>query len=204
MAQKLFVSTISDVNPVDTELSIYEQEPNLKDSSPFEEQSPFSDSSSDSDHLYTQHRGCDSNYTLSQFKLMLETQKTTCECKGYIKPNITFFGEQLPEKFHNLKTSDFEDCDGLIVIGTSLGVEPFCSLIDRVGPNVPRLLINREICGVYPQSPGESPKGFDFQEKKKIKRDAVFLGDCDAGVVEFCRLMGWEQDLERLINKTTQ
>jgi hypothetical protein len=29
-------------------------------------------------------------------------------------------------------------------------------------------------------------------------RDAVFLGDADAGVQEFARLMGWEEDLERV------
>eukprot|EP00966_Prymnesium_polylepis_P171630 3968264-Prymnesium_polylepis.1 len=58
--------------------------------------------------------------------------------------DIVFFGEQLPERFFSLASSDFPDCDLLIVMGTSLKVQPFASLTSRVAPNVPRLLINRE------------------------------------------------------------
>lgn len=32
-----------------------------------------------------------------------------------------------------------------------------------------------------------------------LRRDALFLGDCDAGVKELCRLLGWEADLDALI-----
>ncbi len=35
-------------------------------------------------------------------------------------------------------------CDLLVVMGTSLVVQPFASLVDRVPPDCPRLLINRE------------------------------------------------------------
>eukprot|EP00913_Durusdinium_trenchii_P003300 g3054.t1 len=42
---------------------------------------------------------------------------------------------------------DFETCDMLIVIGTSLVVEPFASLVGKVSPSAPRLLINREPSG---------------------------------------------------------
>ena len=50
---------------------------------------------------------------------------------------------------------DFPLCDLLIVMGTSLVVHPFASLIDAVAESVPRLLINREPAGVYvpPLSP---------------------------------------------------
>ena len=36
-----------------------------------------------------------------------------------------FFGEQLPEKFHDFSEKEFVDCDLLIVIGTSMNVKPF-------------------------------------------------------------------------------
>jgi len=38
-------------------------------------------------------------------------------------------------------------CDLLIVIGTSLRVQPFAGLIDMVKSNCPRLLINKEKVG---------------------------------------------------------
>ena len=41
-----------------------------------------------------------------------------------MKPDIVFFGESLPEHFHNLMTADKEECDLLIVIGSSLKVRP--------------------------------------------------------------------------------
>lgn len=42
---------------------------------------------------------------------------------------------------------DFPACDLLIVMGTSLKVQPFASLIDDVPETTPRLLINREKSG---------------------------------------------------------
>ena len=62
---------------------------------------------------------------------------------GLVKPDIVFFGEQLPRRFYELagipvhpgmdcSDSDFASCDLLIVMGTSLVVQPFASLIDQV------------------------------------------------------------------------
>ena len=39
-----------------------------------------------------------------------------------MKPDIVFFGEDLPSRFHTLQTKDFSLCDLLIVMGTSLEV----------------------------------------------------------------------------------
>jgi len=73
------------------------------------------------------------------------------ECKecesGIVKPDITFFGEGLPERFKELSFDDFPQADLLIIMGTSLNVQPFAGLIKRVGKNVPRLLINRDPVG---------------------------------------------------------
>ena len=54
---------------------------------------------------------------------------------------------QLPERFFRLAAEDFPQCDLLIVTGTSLKVQPFASLVGRVGSDVPRLLVNRERVG---------------------------------------------------------
>ncbi|KAF9271496.1 NAD-dependent protein deacetylase sirtuin-2, partial [Linnemannia elongata] len=110
------------------------------------------------------------------------------ECKGLVKPTITFFGEVLPERFSTLFQVDFKKCDLLIVMGTSLQVGPFNSLITRVPATCPRLLINREKAGE------DMHMGFDFDDKLKypIQRDALFLGNCDEGVRQLAKLCGWE------------
>jgi NAD-dependent deacetylase sirtuin 2 len=80
----------------------------------------------------------------------------------------------------------------LIVLGTSLKVEPFNKLIAQVSPKCPRLLINREKAGQ------ELHSGFDFEDKWKytIQRDALFLGNCDEGVRALADLCGWEVTIQ--------
>jgi len=41
-----------------------------------------------------------------------------------LKPDIVFFGESLPEDFHRHIQMDKDECDLLIVIGSSLKVQP--------------------------------------------------------------------------------
>jgi NAD-dependent histone deacetylase SIR2 len=62
---------------------------------------------------------------------------TTPQCNGVVKPEIVFFGEQLPEEF--LKgLSLLPDADLCIVMGTSLSVHPFASLPSLCSEGVPR------------------------------------------------------------------
>ena len=42
--------------------------------------------------------------------------------QGLVKPDIVFFGEDLPQRFHTLQFPDFAKCDLLVVVGTSLEV----------------------------------------------------------------------------------
>ncbi|KAJ2549503.1 NAD-dependent protein deacetylase sirtuin-2, partial [Coemansia sp. RSA 1836] len=99
-------------------------------------------------------------------------------CDSLVKPDITFFGEGLPSRFFELLSEDFTKCDLLIVMGTSLLVQPFASIIDQVGPRVPRLLINRMRVG----ESRASGAGFDFDGRynKSLHRDAFVAGDSDA------------------------
>ncbi|KAG0029116.1 NAD-dependent protein deacetylase sirtuin-2 [Podila clonocystis] len=120
-------------------------------------------------------------------------------CGGLVKPEITFFGEDLPSRFRDMAQVDFVDCDLLIVLGTSLKVEPFNKLITQVSPRCPRLLINREKAGQ------ELHSGFDFDDKWKytVQRDAWFLGDCDAGVKKLVSLCGWKDELQSMYEAGT-
>ena len=120
-----------------------------------------------------------------------------------MKPDIVFFNEPLPQKFNWLSTADMVTCDLLIVIGTSLTVQPFAGLcagplecvglVHRVKENVPRMLINREPVGP-----------FRFYQMDCCFRDVVYLGDCDEGVKKLCDLIGWRSELEELYSKGRQ
>ena len=53
-------------------------------------------------------------------------------------PRLCFYilktGEPLPDKFWSHQTNDFSCCDLLLVLGTSLVVSPFNTLVGKVGP----------------------------------------------------------------------
>jgi NAD-dependent SIR2 family protein deacetylase len=67
---------------------------------------------------------------------------TCSSCGGLVKPDITFFGEALPARFHRRRLTDLAQADLLIVMGTSLLVQPFAGMIDAVPGSTPRVLIN--------------------------------------------------------------
>ena len=51
-----------------------------------------------------------------------------CECGGIIRPDVTLYGEMLPDDF--IKAQEYiSKADLLIVAGTSLTVQPACSLV---------------------------------------------------------------------------
>jgi len=109
----------------------------------------------------------------------------TCHgCSGFLRPNVVFFGEGLPLRFHQCQISDFEECALLIVIGTTLSVFPFASLVNQPDPLVPRLLINRERVGPF-RDPDAGPN---------VYRDVAFVGNCDDGAKQLADCMGWDLD----------
>ncbi len=106
-----------------------------------------------------------------------------CEaCGGLVKPRITFFGENLPERFFQ-HLPDLPQAEVLLVLGTSLAVMPFASLVGRVRDTIPRVLINREPVG-------------PFQEP--TPRDVLLLGDCDDQVQRLVEMLGWSAEFERI------
>ena len=107
------------------------------------------------------------------------------QCNGLVKPDIVFFGEQLPEKFYRNRGLPCR-ADLCIVMGTSLTVQPFASLPGLCSDNVPRLLINSERVG-------------DLGSRAD---DVLLLGDCDDGVRKLASALGWEMELEALWEKT--
>ncbi|XP_022103167.1 NAD-dependent protein deacetylase sirtuin-2-like isoform X2 [Acanthaster planci] len=122
------------------------------------------------------------------------------QCGGLIKPDIAFFGEGPINSWHDLPKEDFPKCDLLIVMGTTLMVQPFSSLIDTVPETTPRLLINYEMCGKCDPLMKFSGQtvGFQFGYEDNY-RDVAFLGSCDEGCYKLAELLGWKDELEQLI-----
>ena len=106
---------------------------------------------------------------------------------GLVKPAITFFGENLPARFTERLRGDFPQCRALIILGTSLKVHPFASLVRIVKSGTPRLLINRERVG--------EDLGLDFERSIDGTMDGFFQGDCDDGAAKLCRKLGWGETL---------
>jgi NAD-dependent histone deacetylase SIR2 len=78
------------------------------------------------------------------------------------------------------------EADLLIVMGTSLTVQPFASLAQRVDDSCPRVLINLDRVG-------------DFGSRSD---DVVLLGKCDDIVRDLCKELGWEDELIKLWHET--
>lgn len=133
--------------------------------------------------------------------------------RGLVKPDIVFFGENLPSRFFRC-IPDLKTADLLIVMGTSLQVQPFASLIDAVPSDCPRVLINLEKVGELASSDGYegggmgggmyNETGFDFDGLtyggKDKTRDVFWQGKADDGVTELVKLVGeeWEKELTKL------
>ncbi|EGG21466.1 6-phosphogluconate dehydrogenase [Cavenderia fasciculata] len=106
----------------------------------------------------------------------------TCQdCSAVVKPDIVFFGESLPSRFSTMVQADFPKCDLMIVIGTSLQVQPFASLVAMAPANTPRLLINNEEVGI----------SFKFDEPSN-KLDCKWIGDCQDGINELTTLLDFK------------
>lgn len=85
-----------------------------------------------------------------------------------MKPDIVFFGEGLSEDFHYSMTEDKDECDLLIVIGSSLKVKPVALIPSAIPEHVPQILINREPLA-------------------HLNFDVELLGDCDVIIKHLCQ-----------------
>ncbi|KJZ74676.1 NAD-dependent protein deacetylase hst1 [Hirsutella minnesotensis 3608] len=92
---------------------------------------------------------------------------------GVMKPDITFFGEALPDEFSKrLTENDRDKVDLVVVIGTSLKVTPVSEIVSWLPPHIPQVYVSREAVS-------------------HINFDIDLLGDCDVVVAELCHRLGW-------------
>ena len=66
------------------------------------------------------------------------------ESFGVMKPDITFFGEQLPENFKIAINQDINKVDLVLVIGTSLKVAPVADIVGKIPEHIPQILLNKD------------------------------------------------------------
>lgn len=100
------------------------------------------------------------------------------ESFGVYKPDITFFGEQLPTRFDDMllgNRGDARKCDLLICIGTSLKVQPVASIVRVVDRSVPQVYISKT-------------------PARHCSFDVSLLGPCDDVVELLCAKLGWKLD----------
>ncbi|XP_008946576.1 PREDICTED: NAD-dependent protein deacetylase sirtuin-3, mitochondrial, partial [Merops nubicus] len=107
-------------------------------------------------------------------------------CTGVVKPDIVFFGEELPQRFF-LHVADFPMADLLFIIGTSLEVDPSAGRAGAVRGSVPRVLINRDLVGP-----------FAWHQRYN---DVAQLGDVVSGVQKLVELLDWTEEMRTLIQK---
>ena len=63
-------------------------------------------------------------------------------CEDPVKPDVVFFGEPLPYRYRKLIDSDLNQCDLLIVLGTSLRVYPIASILEHIKSTIPVIIMN--------------------------------------------------------------
>jgi len=97
--------------------------------------------------------------------------------QSFMKPNIVFFGESLGEEFRSIIKEDCKQCDLLLVIGSSLRVNPVAlipRLIAEINPKIPQILINNELVA--------KPHEWDY----------FFEGSCDTSVRYIGEQLKWK------------
>jgi NAD-dependent SIR2 family protein deacetylase len=107
-------------------------------------------------------------------------------CKdGIVKPDIVFFGEKLPKEFSQ-KFRKIEKADLVFVMGTSLKVAPFSTLLGSLPESTPLVVLNH----TNPTSGAPPRENFLFLE-----------GDIQASVQALMEDIGWAVPAEKLAKK---
>jgi NAD+-dependent protein deacetylase SIR2 len=116
-----------------------------------------------------------------------KTQKSslgsTTEPAGIMRPDIVFMGEP-PKPYLKRFERDCGQVDLLIVMGTSLPVEPVNTMPSRIPPKVPQIYIGRS--EMYPE------------RFKRIDFDIQLLGECDDVAELLAKACGWDLEHEMI------
>lgn len=73
---------------------------------------------------------------------MLRGEAPLCECGNFLKPDVTFFGEPLPEREFAKARRAMWEAQALLIVGTSLQVYPAAGLPRDCDAGAPYIVIN--------------------------------------------------------------
>ncbi|KAJ2724825.1 NAD-dependent histone deacetylase sir2 [Coemansia sp. Benny D115] len=104
--------------------------------------------------------------------------------RGIMKPDITFFGEKLPDQFDEALLVDREKVDLLLVMGSSLKVAPVSDIMGHLPHNVPQIVINKTPI-------------------LHLNFDVQLLGDADDIVAYLARECQWDLQHPRIPGQST-
>jgi NAD-dependent SIR2 family protein deacetylase len=110
------------------------------------------------------------------------------DCKGIMKPSITFFGEKLSSQVNEKLSEDATQMNLLLIIGTSLQVSPVADIPDffmNSGINVPQVVINRT-----PLLRKRRGKQESYSKSRSF--DMSLLGNCDDIIKYLLHECGWQ------------
>jgi NAD-dependent deacetylase len=85
-----------------------------------------------------------SSATERWMEVVMRGEVPRCDCGGVIKPDITFFGELLPEEAWRRSAEAMARAELLLILGTSLQVYPAAALPDYAPPSAHIVMINQE------------------------------------------------------------
>lgn len=145
---------------------------------------------------------CHANHDVAEHeRLLRDAQTPRCAaCGGLVKFDVVFFGEGLPARFYHRMREDFPSCDLLLIVGTSLQVEPFAGLVDQAPLECPRVLINRDPVGqaeAVPEGWGPSlmyvRPGLHYNDAVpgRNTRDAWWSGDIEGVARRLFEVTQW-------------
>lgn len=96
-------------------------------------------------HIHSTCQTCSERVVTEELYPLIEKGEIPrCSCGGVFKPDITFFGEMLPEYDWNAAVDVISRCDLLLVLGTSLLVYPAAGLPGYRPWNAKMVIINRD------------------------------------------------------------
>ncbi len=86
---------------------------------------------------------CGKEYSYQDMVVSVKEGKVPCctTCSGVIKPDITFYGESLPESAFKRAAEESSKADLIIALGSSLLVQPAASFIDNTLRHGGKLII---------------------------------------------------------------
>jgi Sir2 family len=145
------------------------------------------------------------------------------KCHGYQKPDIVFFGEGLPHRFHALLQQDLPRADCCMILGTSLKVAPVSLIPSRVvtvnnNGSQRRSSRSAAAAAAAATSAATTTQSVVTVCKRVLlnrewvgddclpgfgmnPQDDVFhLGDCDTSIQILARLLGWQHELQERYN----